>query len=47
MLRTIVGEAGFKAGMRLYFQRHDGAAVACEDFVAAMAGGWVQWCGVE
>jgi aminopeptidase N len=37
MLHTLVGEAAFQAGMRLYFERHDGQAVTCEDFVAAMA----------
>lgn len=36
MLHTIVGEAGFQSGMRLYFQRHDGQAVTCDDFVQAM-----------
>ena len=37
MLHTLIGEAAFQAGMRLYFERHDGQAVTCEDFVAAMA----------
>jgi aminopeptidase N len=37
MYRTILGEAGFKKGMALYFQRHDGGAVTCDDFRAAMA----------
>lgn len=36
MLHTILGEEGFQAGMRLYFQRHDGQAVTCDDFVQAM-----------
>ncbi|SEA21195.1 aminopeptidase N [Alkalimonas amylolytica] len=36
MLHTLLGEAGFQAGMRLYFQRHDGQAVTCDDFVQAM-----------
>jgi aminopeptidase N len=36
MLHTLIGEDAFQAGMRLYFQRHDGQAVTCEDFVAAM-----------
>ena len=31
------GEAGFRKGMDLYFERHDGAAVTCDDFLAAMA----------
>ncbi len=36
MIHTLVGRAGFRAGMELYFQRHDGQAVTCEDFVSAM-----------
>ena len=38
MYRTLLGEAGFKKGMVLYFERHDGGAVTCDDFRAAMAG---------
>jgi len=37
MLQTLVGVDGFRRGMDLYFERHDGQAVTCEDFVAAMA----------
>src|SRR5690606_7886614 len=37
MLHTLVGEAGFRKGMDLYFERHDGQAVTCDDFVAAIA----------
>jgi aminopeptidase N len=37
MLQTLVGQAGFRRGMDLYFARHDGQAVACDDFVAAIA----------
>ena len=37
MYRTMLGEAGFKKGMILYFERHDGTAVTCDDFRAAMA----------
>ncbi len=37
MLHTLLGEAGFQKGMQLYFQRHDGAAVTCDDFRLAMA----------
>ncbi|HAD47487.1 MAG TPA: aminopeptidase N, partial [Idiomarina sp.] len=33
---TLLGEAGFQRGMQLYVERHDGQAVTCEDFVAAM-----------
>ncbi|HWI87421.1 MAG TPA: aminopeptidase N [Sphingomonas sp.] len=36
MLRSILGEEGFRAGTDLYFQRHDGEAVTCEDFVTSM-----------
>ena len=36
MQHTLLGEAKFQAGMRLYFQRHDGHAVTCDDFVQAM-----------
>ena len=37
MLQTLVGRDGFRRGMDLYFQRHDGQAVTCDDFVAAIA----------
>lgn len=37
MIETIVGREGFRKGMDLYFQRHDGQAVTTDDFVAAMA----------
>ena len=36
MLHTLLGDAAFRAGMRLYFDRHDGEAVTTDDFVAAM-----------
>jgi aminopeptidase N len=36
MLHTLLGEAGFRAGMDEYFRRHDGQAVTCDDFVSAM-----------
>lgn len=36
MMHTLIGEKAFKAGMRLYFQRHDGQAVTIDEFVAAM-----------
>jgi aminopeptidase N len=36
MQHTLLGEEKFQAGMRLYFRRHDGQAVTCDDFVAAM-----------
>ena len=37
MYHTLLGEEGFQKGMKLYFQRHDGQAVTCDDFRAAMA----------
>lgn len=33
---TLLGHDGFRKGMDLYFQRHDGEAVTTEDFLAAM-----------
>ncbi len=36
MIETLVSSEGFKKGMKLYFERHDGQAVTCEDFVCAM-----------
>ncbi|WP_428247068.1 aminopeptidase N [Ferrovibrio sp.] len=37
MLHTLLGEAGFMRGMKLYVERHDGEAATCDQFVAAMA----------
>ena len=37
MMQTLVGRAGFGAGLALYLQRHDGQAVTCDDFAQAMA----------
>ncbi|MEL3891228.1 aminopeptidase N [Ferrovibrio sp. MS7] len=37
MLHTLLGEAGFMQGMKLYVERHDGEAATCDQFVAAMA----------
>ncbi len=37
MMHTLLGKAGFRWGMDLYFARHDGQAVTCDDFVAAMS----------
>ncbi len=37
MLQTLLGRDGFRKGLDLYFERHDGEAVTVEDFVAAMA----------
>ncbi|WP_076536295.1 aminopeptidase N [Shewanella sp. UCD-KL21] len=36
MMHTILGEANFQLGMKCYFERHDGQAVTCDDFVNAM-----------
>ena len=36
MLHTLLGEDVFRQGSDLYFSRHDGQAVTCEDFVVAM-----------
>src|SRR5690606_31018269 len=37
MLATLLGEAGFRKGMDLYFERHDGQATTIEAFLAAFA----------
>ena len=36
MMKTILGPEKFRAGTDLYFERHDGQAVTCDDFVKAM-----------
>jgi len=36
MLYTLLGEAQFRAGSELYFERYDGQAVTIEEFVSAM-----------
>ncbi|KAK9716600.1 hypothetical protein RND81_06G244800 [Saponaria officinalis] len=36
MYKTLLGSHGFRKGMDLYFKRHDGQAVTCEDFYSAM-----------
>jgi aminopeptidase N len=36
MYQTMLGKSGFMAGMTLYFERHDGQAITCQDFLAAM-----------
>jgi len=36
MMHTILGQAKFRKGSDLYFDRHDGTAATCEDFVTAM-----------
>jgi len=37
MIHTLIGADDFRKGMDLYFARHDGQAVTCDDFVRAMA----------
>jgi aminopeptidase N len=37
MIMTLVGREGFRKGLDLYFERHDGTAATVEDFIAAMA----------
>jgi aminopeptidase N len=34
MMHNLVGRDGFAKGMKLYFERHDGQAVTCDDFRA-------------
>ncbi|MCG3202922.1 MAG: Aminopeptidase N [Gammaproteobacteria bacterium] len=36
MIHTLIGPARFRDGMDIYFRRHDGQAVTCEEFVRAM-----------
>ena len=37
MMQTLVGRDGFAKGMALYFERFDGQAVTCDDFIQAIA----------
>ena len=37
MIQTLIGRDAFRSGMDEYFRRHDGQAVTCDDFVAAMS----------
>jgi len=37
MLHTLLGKENFRAGMDLYFERFDGMAVTCDDFIKAMS----------
>ena len=36
MIHTLLGNEGFRKGSDLYFERHDGQAVTCDDFIKAM-----------
>jgi len=40
MLHTLLGPETFHRGMDIYFERHDGQAVTCDDFIAAMETAW-------
>ncbi|MBY0544466.1 MAG: aminopeptidase N, partial [Gammaproteobacteria bacterium] len=37
MMRTLLTPEGFRRGMDLYFERHDGQAVTCDDYTQALA----------
>jgi aminopeptidase N len=37
MMQTVLGKEGFRRGLDLYFERHDGQAVTVEDFVSALS----------
>jgi aminopeptidase N len=39
MMRTMAGNERFRAGCDLYFERHDGQAATCEDFITAIEDG--------
>jgi aminopeptidase N len=39
MMRSMAGTERFRAGTDLYFERHDGEAATCEDFVTAIEDG--------
>ena len=47
MLHTLLGEATFFRGIRLYVQRHDGTAATCENFVQAMEEASAQASGAQ
>jgi aminopeptidase N len=36
MIHTLLGDDAFRKGSDLYFERHDGQAVTCDDFIHAM-----------
>lgn len=39
MMRVMAGEQAFRKGCDLYFERHDGEAATCEDFITAIEDG--------
>lgn len=36
MFHTLLGETGFQAAMKQYFERFDGQAITCDDFIGVM-----------
>ena len=42
MLHTLIGKENFRRGMAIYFERHDGQAASCDDFVNAMAAAYAE-----
>ena len=48
MMHTLLGAEAFRGGTDLYFERHDGQAVTCDDFLAAIRdGGGHELAGFE
>jgi aminopeptidase N len=47
MQRTLLGAERFRRGMDLYFERHDGQAVTCDDFVQAMEDASIEAAGPD
>ena len=52
MLASVLGRDGFRRGLDLYFERHDGTAATVEDFLAALGDAnatnmmpWLDWYG--
>ena len=47
MQHTLLGPARFRRGMDLYFERHDGQAVTCDEFVQAMEDASLETAGPD
>jgi len=47
LYQSLLGVDGFRRGMDLYFERHDGQAVTTEDFLAAMADANTETCKAD
>jgi aminopeptidase N len=47
MQHTLLGAPAFRRGTDLYFERHDGKAVTCDDFVQAMEDASLEQGGAE